>query len=434
MDRIPRYTSYPTTPHFKPQLEHGAYTSWLEALAPEESLSLYLHIPYCRKLCWFCGCHTKVVNSDAPVKRYLELLKKEMQLLTPYLTANRVTHLHFGGGSPSLIDGDDFIDLMQAIRNCFTVTPEAEIAIELDPRTVETASVCAYREAGVTRASLGIQDFDPTVQRAINRWQPYDVVAGAIAALREQNIGAIHVDLVYGLPYQTEATVRHTLEQTLTLAPDRISTFGYAHVPHIKKRQTLIPEEALPKAEAREHLFEVATTLLRQAGYIPIGMDHFAKPEDPLAIAAQTRSLHRNFQGYTTDTARALIGLGVSSISSLPQGYAQNEPDVTAYAEQLSRHTLPIRRGLALTDSDKQRHRIIMSLMCQLSATVPEEILCAVQEKLTPHIEAGHIIQESPTSLKVTPLGKERLRLIAAAFDAYLPDATYQNALQGFYD
>jgi oxygen-independent coproporphyrinogen-3 oxidase len=433
MERIPRYTSYPTTPYFKPDFDANIYTAWLQTLAPTHTLSLYLHIPYCKKLCWFCGCHTKVINSEAPIKRYLGLLKKEMRLLAPHLKKNRVTHIHFGGGSPSLIGHDDFIDLMHTLRSSFTVNDDAEIAIELDPRTVTKENILAYGEAGVTRASLGIQDFDPTVQKTINRWQPYDVVRQAIEGLRGQGISAIHVDLIYGLPYQTKETIRQTVEKTLALAPDRVSTFGYAHVPHLKKRQVLIPEQALPKAEEREDLFALASTLLQKAGYTPIGMDHFAKPEDPLAIAARTNALHRNFQGYTTDTANVLVGLGVSSISSLPQGYVQNVLEVADYAEQLLLQRVPIKRGLEMSVSDRERHRVIMSLMCQMSATVPENLLHSTREKLAPHFEAGHIIYQPPT-LQVTAEGKDRLRLIAAAFDAYLPDTTYRNALTEFYD
>ena len=425
MDRVPRYTSYPTAPHFHEGIGAEQYCAWLETLTGNDTLSLYLHIPYCRQLCWFCGCHTKVVNHYEPIARYLTLLEQEVDLLAARLPSTPVTHIHFGGGSPTVVNKEDFARLMDTLHTRFSIATDAEIAIEMDPRTVDAGKIAAYAESGVTRASLGVQDFNPQVQEAVNRIQPYEVVRQHIDTLREQGITALNMDLIYGLPYQTVDTIKQTIEQTLSLEPDRLSLFGYAHVPWMKKHQQLVPEAALPDKTARIAMFEAASRMLMSAGYVSIGLDHFAKPDDPLASALRAGKLHRNFQGYTTDTADALLGLGVSSISSLPQGYVQNTSNNTDYAKAVKAGQLPVIRGIALSEDDIERRDIIMSLMCHLRASVPQEQYAEELERLTPYINAGDVTYEKGT-VSIRPAARNRIRLIASVFDAYLSGTTHR--------
>lgn len=425
MERVPRYTSYPTAPHFHEGVGEQQYIKWLEELNQEHTLSLYFHVPYCKQLCWFCGCHTKVVNRYEPVRKYLDLLEREILLLARHLPDSLVTHIHFGGGSPTIISAEDFASLMSNIGQNFSLSDETEIAVEIDPRTVDKAKISAYAKSGVTRASLGVQDFTLKVQEAINRIQPYEMVQDVVRILRGQGIDALNMDLIYGLPYQTLATTRQTIEQTLNLDPDRISLFGYAHVPWMKKHQQLVPEEALPKPAQRLEMFEAASEMLVRAGYIAIGLDHFAKPNDPLTVAMQSGKLQRNFQGYTTDTADALLGLGVSSISSLPQGYVQNTASNMDYAKAINDGELPIARGVALSQDDMDRRNIIMSLMCRLLALVPEERYVSELQRLEPYFETGEAIYEDGV-LTVAPKAQNRLRLIASVFDSYLSDSPHR--------
>ena len=424
-ERVPRYTSYPTAPHFHEGVGAQQYEEWLSTLGAEHTLSLYFHIPYCKQLCWFCGCHTKVVNRYDPVEKYLALLGQEISLLAKQLPNSPVTHVHFGGGSPTIVSAKDFISFMDSIKRHFTISDKAEIAVEIDPRTVDATKIAAYAATGVTRTSLGVQDFTEQVQEAINRIQPYEMVENVIRMLREQGIDALNVDLIYGLPHQTLETTRQTIEQTLTLEPDRISLFGYAHVPWMKKHQQLVPEEALPKSSLRLEMFEEASEMLAKAEYVAIGLDHFAKPDDPLTRAMYNDELHRNFQGYTTDMADALLGLGVSSISSLPQGYVQNMASNIDYAKAIRAGVLPVSRGIALSQKDMERRDIIMSLMCRLQASVPGERYVPELQQLEPYARKGDIAYDGSV-LTIAPQAQNRLRLIASVFDSYLPATNHR--------
>ncbi len=424
-ERVPRYTSYPTAPHFHAGVGADYYEVWLGALKAQHTLSLYFHIPYCRQLCWFCGCHTKVVNQYEPIANYMALLTQEVALVSRKVSSSPVTHIHFGGGSPTVIKAEDFAYFMSLVRDAFLVEADAEIAVELDPRTVDADKIAAYAASGVSRASLGVQDFMPQVQEAINRVQPYAVVSDVVRELRRHDINALNVDLIYGLPYQTEKTIRQTIEQTLSLEPDRISLFGYAHVPWMKKHQQLVPQEALPGETARLAMFEAASVMLQEAGYIAIGLDHFAKPGDALTNALEHKTLQRNFQGYTTDKANALLGLGVSSISSLPQGYVQNTAANIDYAQNIKAGALPVVRGIALSEEDIERRTLIMSLMCHRRVMVDEKTYAAELEWLEPYFKAGDITYVNE-ELLVNPRARNRLRLIASAFDAYLSDTNHR--------
>ncbi len=431
--RVPRYTSYPTAPHFHAGIGAPAFRSWLEELPEETGLSLYVHIPFCDTLCWFCGCHTRVVNRYSPVQGYLEWLVREIDGVADILgSARKVTHLHWGGGSPTLLSPADIGRLSDHLRRRFRIATDAEFAVEIDPRGLSDATIAALAAAGVTRASIGVQDCDPRVQRAINRIQPFEVTKSAIERLRDASITAINIDLIYGLPHQTTELVRRTIEATLALEPDRYAVFGYAHVPAFKKHQNLIPAEALPGFEERAAQFTATHALLTACGYAAIGLDHFAKAGDPLAVAQRAGTLRRNFQGYTTDQASALIGFGASSISSLPQGYVQNAADVPAWRRALAGGLLPASRGIRLSREDRLRAAVIERLMCDLEADVgalaerfgcPANHFAAELADLAP-LEADGWIAVAGTRVSIRPEARAFTRIVASAFDAYLPKST----------
>ena len=435
--RVPRYTSYPTAPHFHAGIDQGVYRQWLAALPATTPLSLYLHIPFCDTLCWFCGCHTTVVNQYAPVKDYCDLLTKEVALLAETLGPGRpVRHIHWGGGSPTMLQPDDIGRVMQALRHHFDIADDAEFAVEIDPRGLTQDCVNAFAAAGLTRASIGLQDINPQVQNAINRIQSREETARAVAMLRGAGVKSINLDLLYGLPKQTLKSWVETLHSALELEPDRLAVFGYAHVPAFKKHQALIPEHLLPDLETRLCQVKLASKILGANGYVAVGLDHFAKPQDSMAMAAGNGTLTRNFQGYTTDTASALIGLGASAISALPQGYVQNLSAVPAYRAALARGQLPVARGIALSLEDRLRRHVIERLMCDLTVDLAEAARCfgavpavfrASLDRLSPLIRAGAV---SVQGHRISILWREAARLACAAFDDYLEDRSSAGAIR----
>jgi len=427
--RVPRYTSYPTAPHFHPGIGPDDYGKWLSALDPAEELSLYLHIAYCAEMCWFCGCHTKITKRYAPVAAYMDALLGEIALVADRLpTRMTARHVHFGGGSPTILSPDDFVRIVDTLRERFIVKPDAEVAVELDPRTADEEYVRAMAKAGVTRASIGVQDFDPKVQQAINRIQPYEVTANVIDWLRKHGVPEINMDLVYGLPYQSVDGLLETINKAHGFHPRRIALFGYAHVPWMKKHMRLIPEESLPDTDTRWEQYEQATQLLESLGYVKIGLDHFAAPDDALAIALRDKRLHRNFQGYTTDTADTLIGFGASGIGSLPQGYVANMGEIHHYQEAIQHGRLATARGVAVNDDDRLRRAIIMKLMCDLEIDLDQ--ICA-EHGADPAQFDGELAQLAPMEedglaivrgrrITVTDEGRTLVRAVGAAFDRYL--------------
>jgi oxygen-independent coproporphyrinogen III oxidase len=323
---VPRYTSYPTAPHFSADVGPRIYADWLDALPQAATLSLYLHVPFCTELCRYCGCTTKAVRRRPPVDAYAQLLHAEIELLRAAIGARRVVHLHWGGGTPSILGANHLPALVDRLTTSFDFTNLQQHAIELDPRRLDATLVSTLARIRVTRASLGVQEFSLHVQHAIGRLQPFGQVEQAVAALRAAGIANINIDLMYGLARQTVGDVIRSAELAAALKPARLALFGYAHVPWFKPHQRLIEEAALPGAGERMAQMPAAAETLEECGYVPIGLDHFALPGDDLWRAARTGRLHRNFQGYTTDPADALIGLGASSIGRLPQGYVQNDP------------------------------------------------------------------------------------------------------------
>jgi oxygen-independent coproporphyrinogen-3 oxidase len=423
----PRYTSYPTAPHFHDGVGPGLYQKWLASLNPGDTVSLYVHIPFCDRLCWFCGCTTKQTNRYHPVKRYLEVLKKEIATIGALIDGNcPVTALHFGGGSPTLMEPPDIVDLSRALRRHFNFSRNAEISVEMDPNDLTDAKYDALAEIGVTRASLGVQDFDERVQVAINREQTFEQTRAVVDAMRYRGVRSVNLDMLYGLPHQTLETIESTAEQVLSLQPDRIALFGYAHVPWVKTHQKMIDEDRLPGIQQRYHQAGHAAFLFENNGYRRIGIDHFARSDDTLARADHGGTLRRNFQGYTDDNADALIGLGASAIGRLPQGYVQNAVATGDYQRRVEAGVATV-RGLELSEEDRMRGWLIERLMCdfrfssrQLTdrfGSLADDVLLQARD-LVASDEDG-LIEETQGTFSLTDTGKPFVRSIAAQFDPY---------------
>lgn len=428
-ERLPRYTSYPTAPHFSPAIGPATYAEWLRTIPTQVSASLYVHVPFCRAMCWYCGCHTAVALRDQPVAVYESALRCEIDQVVRQIGRRiRVEHVHFGGGTPTILAPESFADLIQLIRHRFFIPTSAEIAIEIDPRTLSSAMIEALALGGVNRASLGVQSFDEKVQRAINRMQSFEQTAAVARNLRLAGIAGINFDLIYGLPHQTVASCLDTVERCVELRPDRFSVFGYAHVPGFKKHQQKIKEEWLPDSLERHEQAEQIAEALRQAGYVQIGLDHFALPGDSMARALESGSLRRNFQGYTTDQSEVLLGFGASAIGRLPQGFVQNEVAIPAYMQSVSQGRLATARGYRLTDDDRLRAELIERIMCDFAVdldTVCFRHGCSAEEILqsAPRLRdlvSDGIVELDGTSLSVPTDSRFLVRSVAAAFDAHL--------------
>ncbi len=427
--RVPRYTSYPTAPHFTSHVNDAVYRGWLGTLDPGQPLSLYFHIPFCDSMCWFCGCYTKIVNQYKPIRQYLDVLEQEIDLLAEALPGRfSASHLHWGGGSPTMLTGEDWLALVGKLRQRFDIAAGAEIAVELDPRDATEAYVAALAAAGVNRASIGVQDFHADVQAAINRIQPFEVVERVCGWLRRHGIADINLDLMYGLPHQSTERVLEMVDRAAGLEPARVALFGYAHVPWMKSHQKLIDETALPGARERWEQFEAASARLQALGYRSVGLDHFARPDDDLALALEQGRLNRNFQGYTTDDAPVLLGLGASAIGGLPNGYVQNLSPLKEYREAVAAGRLPVARGVELSTDDRLRGDIIARLMCDLAVDpravarrhgAPDADFTAEMTRLEP-LAADGIVVVDGDRIRVTTAGRPLVRLVAAAFDAYL--------------
>jgi oxygen-independent coproporphyrinogen-3 oxidase len=426
---VPRYTSYPTAPHFHAGVDNAAYWTWLEQLAPNAALSLYIHIPYCDRLCWFCGCHTKQVKRYDPITTYLHALHAEIRAVADRLGGRgRVVALHLGGGSPSMLTPADFKALSDLLRARFDFAGDAEISIEIDPNDMDAARYDALAAIGITRASLGVQDFDPRVQAAINRLQTFEQTKEVVDAMRARGVRSVNLDVLYGLPYQTLATVLDTIEKALRLTPDRLALFGYAHVPWMKTHQRMIDEAALPSVQSRFEQARTAAERITAAGYDAIGIDHFAKPVDRLAEAAREGRLHRNFQGYTCDSPDALLGFGASAIGQLPQGYVQNTVATAEYQRQVIGSGTAIARGIELTGDDRVRAYVIERLMCDFSVSRrtlqelfgPAAASVLGEMELAVAHDADGLTEMRGDVFSVREEGRPFVRSIAAAFDRYL--------------
>jgi oxygen-independent coproporphyrinogen-3 oxidase len=424
--RVPRYTSYPTAPNFSAAITADHQAAWLSMLPKSAPLSFYIHVPFCSYLCHYCGCHTKAVRKRTPIDVYADRLAEEFAIVARCSGSRRVTHLHWGGGTPSYLGTQRIAELAAKLNDVFDLAPGREHVFELDPRYVTRNLAHLLSRLGVTRASLGVQDFTAHVQSAIGRVQPFTVVKRAVLALREFGIGRINFDLMYGLPRQSDDDIRCTVDLAASLEPQRVAYFGYAHVPWFKPHQRLIDEAALPGALERLKQAETARAALTACGYEAIGLDHFARPDDDLAMAARYGRLRRNFQGYTTDDAAALIGFGASAISRFPQGFVQNSPDASGYARAILSDRLATARGIALSAEDRVRGRIIERLMCDFAVDLDA---IAGDRGIAPdfgperdeiaRLEAEGLALVNGSAIKVTERGRPFVRLVAATFDAY---------------
>lgn len=428
---VPRYTSYPTAPQFSASVGPDTYAGWLDALPRDTSLSLYIHVPFCSELCFYCGCTTRAVRRRAPIDAYAERLLDEIALLDS-LRGLKLTHLHWGGGTPSILGPQWLETIAGRLASVFNLSALKEHAIELDPRRLDKPLVRTLRAIGVNRASLGVQDASPQVQRAIGRVQPFETVERAAHWLREAGIANLNVDLMYGLPTQTARDVARSAELAASLGAQRLALFGYAHVPWLKANQKQIDEAALPDSAARLDQAKVAEDTLVSLGYRAVGLDHFALPSDDLAVAAREKRLHRNFQGYTTDTADALIGLGASAIGKLPQGFVQNAPDLAGYARSIAAGRFATVKGLALSADDRRRAALIERLMCDLALDLDEfggaAAFATELVSLAPLADKG-LLTIDGARIAVTASGRPYIRLAAAAFDTYLTASRSKHSL-----
>lgn len=422
----PRYTSYPTAAQFTSAVDAATYGRWLTEL-PAAPVSLYLHVPFCSRLCWYCGCNTRVVNRRDPVDAYVQRLMREIVLVGERLPARlSAAALHLGGGTPNMLSPDALAAVHEALGAAFALVQDLEFAAELDPAGLSAEWVAAAGRLGLNRASLGVQTLSPKVQAAVNRRETYEEVAACIGWLRSAGVRSVNLDLMYGLPFQTSADIEDTLDKVLRLAPERLALFGYAHVPWMKAHQQLIDSSALPGPTERLDQAETAAARLAEAGYVRIGIDHYALPGDTLAQRNADGGVRRNFQGYTTDGADTLLGFGASAIGKLPQGYVQNSAQELGWGAALDQGQLPTARGVVLTAEDRFRGELIERLMCDLSVDL--EAVCIRHgravgdldveiDRLVPFLADG-VVRLDAGRVFITPRGRPFVRAVAAVFDA----------------
>ncbi|MGR3363906.1 MAG: oxygen-independent coproporphyrinogen III oxidase [Maritimibacter harenae] len=428
--RVPRYTSYPTAPHFAGGVGEETVSRWIDAIPAGSQISLYLHVPFCRRLCWFCACRTQGTSTLSPVAAYVDSLTQELQTLKSRLADGiTISHLHWGGGTPTLLAPDMIERLAAAIFDTAPLGENAQFSVEIDPNEIDGPRMDALVAAGLNRASLGVQDFDPMIQEVIGRPQSFEITREAVDGLRERGVESLNIDLLYGLPHQTKARMANSVEKVLALEPDRIALFGYAHVPWMARRQGLIPTEALPSPEERLELFNLSSELFTADGFEAIGIDHFALPGDGLSRAHRAGTMRRNFQGYTEDSAEVLIGLGASSISRYPQGYAQNAPATSAYQERVRAGMIPVSRGHAFAGDDILRGRVVEALLCDFRVDLPAiarkvgaepEAALALADGLQETLPGTVSIENGVVSIR--PEARPLARMIARYFDAYEMD------------
>ncbi len=427
----PRYTSYPTAPHFGEDFDKKKYDEELEkANAEKRDVSLYVHLPYCDTLCYFCGCNMIVSNNRKRIHSYEEYVKREIDLLSEKIGSERkAVQLHWGGGTPTHLSPKEIFDLGSHIRDSFNFDADAEISCEIDPRGMTKEHVSALRESGFNRVSMGVQDFNEKTQIAVNRIQPEDITVRVIDWARELGFISVNIDLMYGLPFQTPETFSETLDKIIEISPDRIAVFNYAHVPWLKKHQALIRTEDLPTPETKLQLLKLSIEKLTGAGYVFIGMDHFAKPDDELSVALNEKKLYRNFQGYSTRSGADLHALGITGISQFGRIYAQNEKTEKQYYDRIERGELPIAKGYYLNDDDVLRRKVIMKIMCDFELDFREienefgidfeKYFAYGLDKIQEMIE-DDLVEISDKKLIVKNTGRLLVRNVAMNFDAFL--------------
>jgi oxygen-independent coproporphyrinogen-3 oxidase len=420
---VPRYTSYPTAAEFSPSVGEAEAGRWLGRLGVEKPISVYLHVPYCRQLCYYCGCHAKLVRRDEVIETYIHALSCEIETTATAIGKRlAIGRIHWGGGTPTSLGTLGLTSTLATLRRHFNVLDRAEHAIELDPRLIDQELAQDLARLGITRASLGVQDTDPLVQAAIGRIQPFEQVRDAFHHLRSAGIKSISVDLIYGLPLQTVTSLKRTCEDIAELLPERIACYGYAHMPERRANQKQIDRSSLPDSNARIDQAETVISELKRLGYRQVGIDHFALEGDNLLAAQRTKRLHRNFQGYTDDDCDVLIGFGASAISCLPDGYIQNEPDTPRYVKTTLNLGLASVRGCRLPPAEQQRAKLIETLMCEfevdLDEFLPGEDLSDELALLRPMIADGIFVLDGNT-IAMTEQGRPLVRVVASLFDTY---------------
>ena len=426
----PRYTSYPPATHFTTELSPELFVEQIGANnRTERDLSLYFHLPFCYSLCWYCGCTTVITADQRQSARYVEYLEREMGLVKPLLNPRRkVVQMHFGGGSPTFSLPDEIRRLGAMIHQHFTLASDLEAGVEIDPRRLTREHLVALREVGFNRASMGVQDNDPVVQKAVHRIQPFEMTRQVIEWTRETGFRSINIDLIYGLPYQTPQSFARTLDEVLSLKPDRFAVFNYAHVPWMKPAQKILKPEILPTPETKLELLKMTIERLTSEGYVYIGMDHFARADDELAVAQRQKTLQRNFQGYSTRGGADIYAFGMSSISQAEGFYWQNHKDLPDYYAALDAGRLPFHRGYLMTPEDRLRGVTIMRLMCDLGLdyAAMSKLLAldfkthfAAEIASLDDMEADGLLVRTPDGLRVTDLGRLLIRNLAMRFDAY---------------
>jgi oxygen-independent coproporphyrinogen III oxidase len=433
----PRYTSYPTADRFNSLFNTQSYIQHLEERAANPAkppLSIYIHFPFCASLCYYCACNKIITKDHGRSAKYLKYLEKELELVASHLHGKQpVVQLHHGGGTPTFLSPDELRHMMTILRRYFDFFDDAELAIEIDPRTVGSETMAMRAELGFNRTSLGVQDFDSAVQQAIHRIQPIELVEEAVQASRKAGFQSVNFDLIYGLPKQTLASFNRTIDDGIRLSPDRIALYNYAHLPTRFKAQRRIAENDLPSSEERLQIFLLSLRRLLEAGYVYIGLDHFAKPDDELTRAMANKSLHRNFQGYTTRSESDLIGLGVSSIGKVGRSYSQSLRTLDAYYASLDADLLPVEKGFELSSNDILRRQIIMTFMC--SGPVEFEsfkrdhgidftVYFAREMDLLQQYHDAGLIEIERTGIKVTRKGRMFVRATGMVFDKYLGQPT----------
>ena len=429
----PRYTSYPTAPVFKRDFSPDDFQKEILLTNSEDAsrdISLYFHFPFCDTLCYFCGCTTMVTHDRERIDEYLEYMKKEIDLVSGRLSPQRkVTQIHWGGGTPTHLTPDEIIDIAEHIKSSFRIDPEVEMSVEIDPRELTQKHLGTLRHVGFNRISIGVQDFNPKVQRAVNRVQPEEMTLQVIKWAEALEFDSINIDLMYGLPLQTLESFEVTLAKVIQLHPDRLAVFNYAHVPWMKPHQKLIHPEDLPSPEVKLNMLKMTIETLTAHGYAYIGMDHFAKQYDELATAQSEQSLYRNFQGYSTKAGTDLYGFGMSSISQFENIYAQNEKTLPDYYKAIKEGKLATHVGYRMTEDDHIRKHVIMRLMCDLKLSIPDveqRFGISFKKYFSSSIHDLHefevdgLVRISSDAIEVTEPGRLVLRNIAMCFDAYL--------------
>lgn len=429
----PRYTSYPTAPHFNESFTHENYIDEITKTNQGNNLpdlSLYFHLPFCDTLCYFCGCNMIVTRNRDRIRNYVKYLKLEIDLIRSRLSSERkVAQLHWGGCTPTHLNPDEITDLSSHIHTHFDFNPDAETGCEIDPRELTREHLAALKNGGFNRISMGVQDFNEKVQKAVNRIQPEDLTRQVVAWVREMGFESINLDIMYGLPFQSSDTFEKTVDKVIDINPDRIALFNFAYVPWLKKHQSLIKPDDLPTAEEKLNTLKMSIEKLTDAGYVFIGMDHFAKPEDELAVALREKKLYRNFQGYSTHAGADLYAMGATSISQFGRVYAQNYKKEKKYLAALDKNILPTARGYYLSDDDVLRRRVITKLMCDFELdfkSIENEFDIDVETYFNwglgnlKEMIADDLVVIENRSLKVTPMGRMLIRNIAINFDGYI--------------